>query len=275
MMTPAAVRGVYQLTLQNLLLYRVSAFDAYPILTQAIFSRRGGCSQAPFDTLNLGSSVGDDPQAVKKNYEQACRVVNITPEQTVSCHLVHSADVLTINATNRQPLSSKADGLITATPEIYLAMRFGDCAPLIFFDPVREAVGLSHAGWRGTMQNIAGATVRAMVEQLDCRAKDIIAVIGPAIGPCCYEVGPEVMDAAATEFSESASLFIRRNGKPDHAHFDLWEANRRQLAAAGVTQIIQSGLCTACRTDHFFSHRAERGRTGRFGVIIGLRGVTR
>jgi YfiH family protein len=125
------------------------------------------------------------------------------------------------------------------------------------------------------MQNIAGATVRAMVEQLDCRAKDIIAVIGPAIGPCCYEVGREVMDAAATEFSESASLFIRRNGKPDHAHFDLWEANRRQLAAAGVTQIIQSGLCTACRTDHFFSHRAERGRTGRFGVIIGLRGVTR
>ncbi|MBI1876908.1 MAG: peptidoglycan editing factor PgeF [Chloroflexi bacterium] len=273
MMTPAAVNGVYPVTLQNLLLYRVTAFDAYPRLTQAIFTRRGGYSQAPFDTLNLGSSVGDDPEAVKKNYEQVCRVVNITPEQTISCHLIHSAYVLTIKPMNRQRLMGKADGLITATPEIYLSMRFGDCTPLIFFDPVRGAAGLTHAGWRGTMQDVAGATVRAMVEQLDCRAADIIAVIGPAIGPCCYEVGPDVMAAATRSFSDAAGLFTRRNGKAGHAYFDLWEANRRQLAAAGVTQIIQSGLCTACRTDHFFSHRAERGRTGRFGIIIGLKGA--
>lgn len=273
MMMPAAANGVYPITLQNLLLYRVSAFDHYPALCHAIFTRRGGYSQAPFDTLNLGSSVGDDPEAVRKNYEQTCRVVNITPEQTVSCHLIHSAVVLTIHSANRQRLMGKADGLITATPEVYLSMRFGDCTPLIFFDPIRGAVGLAHAGWRGTMQNIAGATVSAMVEQLGCRAADIIAVIGPAIGPCCYEVGPEVITAAAGAFSDSAGLFTRRNGRADQAHFDLWAANHRQLTAARVTQVIQSGLCTACRTDQFFSHRAERGRTGRFGVIIGLKGA--
>ena len=99
MMTPAAAKGVYPVTIQNLLLYRVAVFEAYPSLTHAIFTRRGGYSQAPFDTLNLGLSVGDDPQAVQKNYEQVCRAVYITPEQTVSCHLVHSAAVLTINPT--------------------------------------------------------------------------------------------------------------------------------------------------------------------------------
>jgi copper oxidase (laccase) domain-containing protein len=122
------------------------------------------------------------------------------------------------------------------------------------------------------MKNAAGATVRAMVGQLGCQPEDIIAVIGPAIGPCCYEVGPEVMTEAAETFQESDTLFTRRNGHANRAYFDMWEANRRQLAAAGVEQIIQSGLCTACRTDLFFSHRAEKGRTGRFGVIIGLRG---
>ncbi len=118
---------------------------------------------------------------------------------------------------------------------------------------------------------MAGAMVQAMV-QLGCRPRDIIAAIGPTIGPCCYEVGQEVIEAAGAALGNTAGLFVRRNGRLDHAHFDLWETNRRHLAAAGVEQIIQSKLCTACRTDDFFSHRAEQGRTGRFGVIIGLRG---
>ncbi len=269
----AVTQGVYPVTVQNLLLYRIAAFEAYPNLHHAIFTRRGGHSRAPFAALNLGISVGDDPETVKKNYEQACGVLNISPDQTVSCHLVHSADVITVNPANRQRVMGQADGLITVTPGIYLSMRFGDCTPLIFFDPVRGAVGLTHAGWRGTMQDAAGATVRAMVRQFDCRARDIIAVIGPAIGPCCYEVGPEVMDTAVTALPDSASLFVQRNGRADRAHFDMWEANRRQLAATGVEQIILSELCTACRTDQFFSHRAEQGRTGRFGVIIGLDGA--
>jgi YfiH family protein len=273
MVMPAVIRGVYPVTVKNLLLYRVAAFDAHSYLTHAIFTRQGGYSQAPFNTLNLGLSVGDDPQTVKKNYEQVCQAISISPEQTVSCHLIHSADVLTIDQANRQRVMGQADGLITATPGIYLSMRFGDCTPLIFFDPVRCAIGLTHAGWRGTIKDAAGATVRAMVTQFGCRAGDIIAVIGPAIGPCCYEVGPEVLAAASPVLPNAATLFTRRKGRAGHAHFDLWEANRHQLLAAGLKQVIKSELCTACRTDQFFSHRAERGRTGRFGVIIGLRGA--
>lgn len=262
--------AIYPITVKGVPVYRVQAFDNYPYLAHAIFTRNGGQSQPPFSSLNLSISVGDSPQTVARNIKTACRVVDTTPGQTVSCYLVHGAQVFTINKHNRQPLMGQADGLITAEPGIFLFMRFGDCTPLIFFDPVQHAVGLTHAGWRGTLKNAAGATIEAMVNQLGCSPKDIITVIGPAIGPCCYEVGPEVISAATAAFSEPGSLFTRRNGKSRHAHFDLWEANRRQLAGAGVTQIIQSELCTACRTDAFFSHRAEQGRTGRFGVIIGL-----
>lgn len=272
-MSQATANGVYQVTNRGLVYYRVRAFDAYPNLAHAIFTRRGGVSQTPFETLNLGPSVGDDPAAVGQNLRTACAILNTTPEQTVSCHLIHSADILAVNHTNRQQVMGQGDGLITAEPDIYLAMRFGDCTPLIFFDPVRGAVGLTHAGWRGTIKNAAGATVQAMVTQLGCRAKNIIAVIGPAIGPCCYQVGPDVISAAEAAFNNPHSLFLRRNGAT--AYFDMWEANRRQLAEGGVGKIIQSGLCTACHTNLFFSHRAEQGRTGRFGVIIGLRGSAR
>ncbi len=272
MISSATSNGIYQVTVQNLPVYRIRAFDAYPNLRHAIFTRQGGVSRGNFQSLNLSVAVGDDPQAVFKNFRQACRAVNITPDQTVSCHLIHSADILTINGANRQSVMGQADGLITGNPDTYLAMRFGDCTPLIFFDPIRGAVGLTHAGWRGTMKNAAGATIRKLVNDLGCRPQDIIAVIGPAIGPCCYEVGPDVIAAAARAFNAPDTLFVRRSGRRNRTYFDMWEANRRQLAAGGVKQIIQSGLCTACHTELFFSHRAEKGRTGRFGVIIGLRG---
>jgi YfiH family protein len=271
-MTQEAQHGLYQTTHNGLTIYRSRAFDRDPNLAHAIFTRRGGVSGEPFAGLNLGPSVGDDPQAVAENFRRACQHLAIKPEQTVACHLIHSAEVITVTPANRQRVMGRADGLITADPDIFLAMRFGDCTPLIFFDPVRRAVGLTHAGWRGTMKNAAGATVTKMEQQLGCRPADIIAVIGPAIGPCCYEVGSDVMAAARQSFGEADSLFSRGNGRPDRAYFDMWTANYRQLRASGVGQIIPSGLCTACRTDLFYSHRAEQGRTGRFGVIIGLRG---
>jgi YfiH family protein len=281
-MTQAILNGVYPVTVaqptekpnqpkNDLVYYRIQAFEAYSNLTHAIFTRRGGVSRGPYATLNLSPSVGDDPAAVAQNFQKACEVLDISPDQTVSCHLTHSADIFTVNRTSRRRVMGYGDGMITSEPGIFLAMRFGDCTPLIFFDPRRPAIGVTHAGWRGTMKNAAGATVKAMVSQLGCRTEDVMAVIGPAIGPCCYEVGPDVMAAAEQAFSQPDNLFIRRNGRSDRAQFDMWEANQHQLADSGVRQIIQSNLCTACRTDLFFSHRAERGRTGRFGVIVGLK----
>ena len=263
---------VYPVAIDDLRLYRVRVFDTYPHLMHAIFTRQGGSSQAPYHSLNLGSTVGDNPAAVKNNFQQICQAVGILPEQTVSCRQVHGTRILTINKNNRQQIMAQADGLITGEPNIYLLLRFADCTPLIFYDPIGNTVGLTHAGWRGTMQNAAGATVTAMINQLGCRPENIMAVIGPSIGPCCYEVGPDVISASRESFTNSTGLLIGRNGNNNHAHFDMWEANRRQLAASNVGQIIQAQICTACHTDEFFSHRAEKGRTGRFGVMIGLRG---
>ena len=262
--------NLYRVQGHKIPFFRTPAFEGDANLVHGIFGRQGGVSPPPFDSLNLSQAVGDTPQAVHENFARACAVLGILPEQTAACHLYHSAEIVTVTRQNQQRVMGWADGLITAEPNIFLAMRFGDCTPLLFFDPVRQAVGLTHAGWRGTMKNAAGATVSAMTKRLGCRPKDIITVIGPAIGPCCYEVGPDVVQAAGESFADVTGLF-RENGRPGYAHFDMWAANRRQLAASDVTQIVETRMCTACHTDLFFSHRAEKGKTGRFGVIIGLR----
>ncbi|GAB4439434.1 MAG: peptidoglycan editing factor PgeF [Anaerolineae bacterium] len=207
---------------------------------------------------------------MQANFQTVCRAMDVPPEQTASCHLVHGADIITVERANQRMVMGTADGLITRDPGVFLFMRFADCTPLLFFDPEQGAVGITHAGWRGTMQNAALATVRAMQQRFGSRPAKIIAAIGPAIGPCCYEVGPEVIAAGRDSLPDGSSLFAA-NGRAGHAHFDMWAANRRQLQMAGVDEILESRLCTACRTDHFFSHRAEQGKTGRFGVIIGLR----
>jgi YfiH family protein len=271
-MNQSTSNGVFANTYQQLTFYRIQALASYPHLEHAMFTRRGGNSESPYRSLNLSTSVGHGARVVQKNVDDACRAINVAPRQTVSCHLIHGSDVIIIDRSNRREILGDADGLITRDRDVFLFMRFGDCIPLLFFDPEKNVVGLTHAGWRGTMKNAAGVTVEQMVNQYRCRPEDIIAAIGPSIGPCCYEVGPDVVSAADAVFTEPASLFEPPNGYTGRKHFDMWEANRRQLVTAGVRQIVQTGLCTACRTGEFFSHRAEKGRTGRFGVIIGLRG---
>ena len=263
--------------------YRFEPWSDDPWLVHAVFTRLGGVSLPPFASLNLGHTVGDDPAAVEANHSRVFRALHVHRSEVVACHLTHSARVLVVRAADAGRVVGRGDALVTAEPGVYLSMRFADCVPILFHDPERGAVGLAHAGWRGTVKNVAGATVRTMVEALGCNPAAITAVIGPSIGPCCYQVGEEVIQAveAVAPFDplnsawtgsagdDSPPLFSRRNGS--RAYFDLWEANRRQLVAAGVGRVVVSGLCTACHTDHFFSHRAERGRTGRFGVVIGYR----
>ncbi len=247
--------------------YRTRALDPHPNLTHAIFTRLGGVSPDPFHSLNWSVVVGDAPTTVERNFRRACETLAVTPQQTVTCDLVHGAAVLTVDSPTPR-VAGEADALITDTAGLMLTMRFADCTPLLFFEPARRLVGLAHAGWRGTIRNVAAATVAAMVKQ-GCRRERIIAVIGPSIGPCCYEVGAEVISQVQATFKQADRL-LRPNGRAQHALFDLWAANCQQLSEAGVQTIVTTGLCTACRTDEFFSHRAEQGRTGRFGVMIGL-----
>jgi hypothetical protein len=248
--------------------YRFESWDDAS-LVHAILTRLGGVSLPPFDSLNLSQVVGDDPAAVAANYERVCGALGIRRSQMATCYQMHSADVLVVAAADGGRLVGQGDAMITDQPGVYLSMRFADCTPLLLHDPVRRAVGIAHAGWRGTLKNMAGAVVRAMVERLGCLPGDITAVVGPAIGPCCYQVGSEVIQAAEAARRDAADLLQRRAG--ERAYFDLWETNRRQFVEAGVGRVAVAGLCTACRTDRFFSHRAEQGRGGRFAALIGYR----
>jgi YfiH family protein len=152
---------------------------------------------------------------------------------------------------------------------VNLMLRFADCLPIFLYDPKRRAIGLGHAGWRGTARGLGTHMVSAMVECLGIKPAETIACLGPAIGPCCYEVGPEVAESVKLSLSDwDGSLLPLGDNR---FSLDLWEANRQQLSEAGIRQIETSRMCTACHTDEFFSHRAERGSTGRFAAVMGIR----
>lgn len=278
--TPFRKKGVFRHEVAGRLpVYRFDQLSNDPHLAHAVFTRLGGISRPPFASLNLGHTVGDDPTAVQANHTRVYGALGIHGSQAVTCHMTHSADVLLVTAANKGQVAGQGDAMVTADAGVYLSMRFADCVPILLHDPQRKAIGLAHAGWRGTVKDVAGAAVRSMVNQLGCSAQAITAVIGPSIGRCCYQVGQDVIQAMEAVFPQETAqaavedqdgrLFSRRNG--GYAYLDLWEANRRQLEAAGVGRVIVAGLCTACHADFFFSHRAERGRTGRFGVILGYR----
>jgi YfiH family protein len=225
---------------------------------------------APWDSLNMGGTVGDDPEAVKQNHERMYQTLEVNGERACTVWLVHSADVIVAN----EPLAerrwlAKADGMITNVPETPLVMRYADCAPLLFFDPVQGVIGLSHAGWRGTVQGIGARTIETMAQIYGCKPHNIQTCIGPSIGPERYQVGAEVVEAVEGYFGTIDHL-IRYDESDGSAYLDLWAANRLDLERAGVKRIETAGICTAERTDEFFSHRAEKGRTGRFGVVLSL-----
>lgn len=246
-----------------------ASFAGIDGLMHALFTRHGGVSAPPFDTLNVSRAVEDDPDAVTENRRRALAAVDWSPERIVSTWQVHGTDVWHA----REPVidgraQPRCDVMITDTPGLALFMRFADCTPVLLVDPTRRAVALAHAGWRGTLAGAAARAVQALGETFGSRPEDLRAAIGPAIGPCCYAVGPAVLDPARALYGDDPALIIPYG---QVTHFNLWEANRRQLAAAGVCAIEVAGVCTACHHDTYFSHRADHGRTGRCGVFIGWR----
>lgn len=249
---------------EGLVYYR---FESIPA-RHGIFTRAGGVSAAPWNSLNLGGNVGDDPLAVRENHRRMYAALGVNGDRASTVWQVHSADVVYAAGPvpGRRWLAA-ADAMMTDQPDTPLAMRFADCTPILVCDIQRGAVGMAHAGWRGTVQGISGELVRAMVEAFGSRPADLVAGIGPSIGPEHYQVGEEVVEAVKAHFGASKGL-IARNPDDGTAYLDLWAANRLDLERAGVAQVEVAGLSTAAHTSEFYSHRAEKGRTGRFGAVI-------
>jgi YfiH family protein len=233
----------------------------------AFLTRLGGASAPPFDTLNLGHTVGDDLAAVEENHDRAFAALGISREQIVSPYQVHGTHVRLVSQAHTRTTQPATDGLLTTTSGVALLLRFADCVPILLFDPVHHAVAVIHSGWKSTAGNIAAAAVEAFVRHVGSRPGDLWAGIGPAIGPCCYEVGQEMWQAISRIKPEGIEPLEQRG---DKLFLDLPNLVQAQLRTAGVKQIVPSGICTACHTKEWFSHRAENGRTGRFGALAML-----
>ena len=238
-------------------------------VAQGVFARHGGVSPGPYASLNMSVSTGDSGDNVRRNRARAFQALGRDPASIADLWQVHSAEVVVAETPNAlQDYLGKADALITDNPAVTLFLRFADCVPVLLYDPRRPAVGLVHAGWRGTVAGVVQATVRAMAERYGSRPEDVIGSIGPSIGPCHYAVGPEVAEQTRQAYPAAADLLLRQEGR---THLDLWAANTYALRQAGVGQVEVSGLCTACHNRDFFSHRADGPRTGRFGALLALR----
>lgn len=236
-------------------------------LVHAVFTRLGGVSRDPFATLNVGHTVGDDQTAVAENHARVYARLGLSEDRVVTAQQVHGNRVAVVTAADAGRVCPATDGLATAAPGLALLLRFADCQPILLYDPDHHALGLVHAGWRGIAQGIARRAVETMQEAFGTRPRRLLAGLGPAIGPCCYTVSHEVASAMGYALPDWTRVM---QSEGDEWRFDLPAANAQQLAAVGVRAVEQAHLCTACHNDVFFSHRGDRGRTGRFAVVAYL-----
>jgi len=237
-------------------------------LPHAILTRRGGASRDPYQSLNMGSSVGDDPECVRENRRRALALFGRAPESVPELFQVHSDRILLGRAPRAGEPLPQADGVVTDSTTLTILMRFAVCVPILFYDPTRHATGIAHAGWMGTLAGVAARAVEAFHSHFGSRPADLLAGIGPSIGPDHYAVGGERAEAFRASFGPAADNWLTvRN---DQIYLNLWAANEFILRRAGVEKIESSGLCTACHTQDWYSHRAENGRTGRFGAMVWL-----
>jgi len=256
----------------NLKYLSFESFAEFDIL-QAVFTRIGGVSRAPFASLNLGSTVGDDIVSVNKNKELALSSIGLNDKSLYEVWQCHGRNVVYAKRP-RHPSEphEKADVLLTDQPGVTLLMRFADCVPVLLHDPIRNVVGIAHAGWKGTSIKTVAHAITSMKDLFGSRPVDIFASIGPSICAQHYEIGQDVKQKILDVFGQEASEVLKTyNGDRSRVFLDLWRANELILLDSGVKNIEIIAKCTACDTIHWYSHRAENGRTGRFGAIISLK----
>jgi YfiH family protein len=246
-------------------------FAGVPGLTHAFFGRRGGHSTGDFASLNLSASVGDLPGHVVKNRAEVLEALGRPTATLAQLTQVHSNRVVTLNDPHDAAARPEADGIVTATPGVLLAIQTADCAPILLADPEAAVIGAAHAGWRGALSGVIGATVAAM-RGLGAEPARIVAAIGPTISLDNYEVGPDFAANLVKEHRDAESRLRTTPG--GRAHFDLPGFVFDQLIEAGVGKVNDLGRCTYGNPKHYFSHRRathEGRKAGRQIALIGLR----
>ncbi|MDR2750626.1 MAG: peptidoglycan editing factor PgeF, partial [Clostridiales bacterium] len=242
-------------------------------VSHGISTRLGGVSEGHLATLNLGYSRGDEKEKVTENFNRFCSACGVKLEDTVFSAQVHKTDLLQATSALKrdEPGPSQlncVDGLHTNEPGVALVTFFADCVPLLFYDPVEKVVAASHAGWRGTAAMIGMKTVETMQEVYGSKPENILAGIGPSIGPCCFEVDEPVVDAFL-ESVPDCEPFISALYKNEKRKIDLWGCNKHILLLAGLKgkNIDCAPLCTCCHSGLFYSHRRDGDKRGSLAAL--------
>ncbi len=250
-------------------------FSRHSSILHGFCTRLGGVSEGPFASLNVSPREGDLPEHIRTNWQRLASAFGIPCEQFFVVNQVHGEKFLVIeDAASCHSLENRQyDAIVTDRPGVAIGIKTADCAPVLLFDRKRQAIAAVHAGWRGTALGIAGKAVRVMEERFSSRPEDLLVAIGPAIGPCCYEVDEPVFEAMS-HYGE-ADRVLRPGRRERRWMFDLPLANRMQLERAGVSpgRISDDRFCTCCRGGLFFSHRRDGAKTGRhLNFILLLQG---
>lgn len=249
-----------------------------PFVKHGFSTRLGGVSQGMFQNMNLSYHRGDDKACVTENYKRICKSMGMRIEDVVFSDQVHETQIHVASKQDCQGTEygnrklNGIDGFITNEKNVVLCTSYADCVPLFFVDTKNYAIGASHSGWKGTVGKIGAKTVKKMEQEFGTKPENLFCVIGPSICASCYEVGKEVMDQIAGNFTEEAikqCVFSKGNGK---YQLDLWLLNQKILLEAGVPkeQIAVSNVCTCCNHTLLFSHRASGGKRGNLCGFISL-----
>jgi YfiH family protein len=253
--------------IHSLQIYQFDAFENHA-LRHGVVSRRGGVSPPPWDSLNVGSNVGDDPLRVSENVQRVMRAFDRDISAKYDAWQTHSDAYIIVEEPRADAPPRRADILLTDKAGITLFMRFADCVPIFLYDPATPAIALVHAGWQGLIRKAPLTAVRKLTEVFQTRPENVIAGIGPSICQECYQVGEDVLEQLARNFGAEGEEHVHYN--KGNAYLDLWSLTREQLEISGIQKIEESGICTAMNLDDWYSHRAEGGRTGRFAALFEL-----
>lgn len=264
--------------LDNILLFQFNNFSNHDDIIHFVSARNRGVSNAPYDSLNLSFNVGDDFQDVLKNREKLASVLGVSLGNFTIGNQVHGDNIFIVTASDKGRGAYEhnnavpfTDAIATSVPGVCLMVLTADCASVLFYDPVKKVIAAVHAGWRGTVKKITQKTVAFLRDEFGCEPSDIIAGIGPSIGPDANEVQNDVIIEVEKVFGASYKYIIEKERK---AFFDLWHANKAQAVAEGIPaeNIEIANLCTVENNDLFYSVRCSE-KTGRFGTGIMLKPI--
>lgn len=266
-----------QLKSNNLLIFQSRLLLPYPEIIHGISTRPGGISRGAYRALNISFMVGDKASSVRENRRRLAKSLGISPKSITAGRQVHGCNIKIVRSKDRgrralsgSSVISRIDGMITGEPGISLLAFSADCPLIICYEPVKKVCAVIHSSWRGAVKGIVGRAIRSLRHNFGCLPRHIIAVISPSIGPCCYEVKSDFIEVVRRTNPLSRRYFITKNKK---TYFDLWSFNRALLRQAGVeaSHIDSADLCTCHQPELFYSFRRDGIKTGRFGVIIGIK----